>query len=169
MFENLLAAALKNTDERKEKRMDSPEKTAYIWLEDESQRIGEVNIPNSLFSQMRDRPVFFLDIPFEERLHFIVTQYGKFDKIELVNSIIRIKKRLGGLETKTAINFLIEDNIKDGFAVLLTYYDKSYGKSLQNRTNLTSLLTKVICLKVNDEKNANTLLELQIKSKTILS
>ena len=167
MFENLLAAALKNTDERKEKRMDSPEKTAYIWLEDESQRIGEVNIPNSLFSQMRDRPVFFLDIPFEERLHFIVTQYGKFDKIELVNSIIRIKKRLGGLETKMAINYLIEDNVKDCFAVLLAYYDKSYGKSLQNRTNLPSLLTKVDCSQVNDDKNANTLLEFQIKSKKV--
>ncbi len=167
MFENLLAAALKNTDERKEKRMGSPEKTAYIWLEDESQRIGEVNIPNSIFSQMRDRPVFFLDIPFEERLHFIVTQYGKFDKIELVNSIIRIKKRLGGLETKIAINYLIEDNIKDGFAVLLAYYDKSYGKSLQNRTNLASLLTKVVCSQVDDENNANTLLEFQIKSKKV--
>ena len=169
MFENLLATALKNTEERKEKQVDSYSKTSCIWLEDESQRIGEVNIPNSLFSQMRDKPIYFLDIPFKERLNFIATHYGKFDKIELVNSIIRIKKRLGGLETKTAINFLIEDNIKDGFAVLLTYYDKSYDKSLQIRTNLTSLLTKVTCLQVNDEKNANTLLELQIKSKTILS
>ena len=50
---------------------------------------------------MRDKPIYFLDIPFKERLNFIATHYGKFDKIELVNSIIRIKKRLGGLETKT--------------------------------------------------------------------
>lgn len=169
MFENLLANALKITEERQEKQIDFLSKTKCIWLEDESQRIGEVNIPNSLFSQMRDKPIYFLDIPFEERLDFIVAHYGKFDKIELVNSIIRIKKRLGGLETKTAINHLIEDNVKEGFAVLLAYYDKSYGKSLQNRTNLPSLLNKIICLKVDDEKNANTLLELLVKSKTSLS
>lgn len=169
MFENLLAGKLKGMVERNERLRDRPLKTSFIWLEDESQRIGEVNIPNSLFSQMRDKPVIFLDIPFEERLNFIVSQYGKFDKIELVNSIIRIKKKLGGLETKTAINYLIEENVKDCFAVLLAYYDKSYLKSLQNRTNLPSLLTKVECTHVDDERNANKLFELQIKSTISLS
>ena len=169
MFENLLAGKLKGMVERNERFRDRPLKTSFIWLEDESQRIGEVNIPNSLFSQMRDKPVIFLDIPFEERLNFIVSQYGKFDKIELVNSIIRIKKKLGGLETKTAINYLIEENVKDCFAVLLAYYDKSYLKSLQNRTNLPSLLTKVECTHVDDERNANKLFELQIKSTISLS
>ena len=169
MFENLLAGKLKGMVERNERFRDRPLKTSFIWLEDESQRIGEVNIPNSLFSQMRDKPVIFLDIPFEERLNFIVSQYGKFDKIELVNSIIRIKKKLGGLETKTAINYLIEENVKDCFAVLLAYYDKSYLKSLQNRTNLPSLLTKVECTHVDDERNATKLFELQIKSTISLS
>lgn len=169
MFENLLAGKLKGMVERNERLRDRPLKTSFIWLEDESQRIGEVNIPNSLFSQMRDKPVIFLDIPFEERLNFIVSQYGKFDKIELVNSIIRIKKKLGGLETKTAINYLIEENVKDCFAVLLAYYDKSYLKSLQNRTNLPSLLTKVECTHVDDERNATKLFELQIKSTISLS
>ena len=36
---------------------------------------------------------------------------------------------MGGLETKTAINFLLEDNVKDCFALLLQYYDKYYKKS----------------------------------------
>ena len=57
MFENLLANALAVASAN----------NSTIWLEDESQRIGEVNIPISIFKYMRTCRVYFLDIPFEER------------------------------------------------------------------------------------------------------
>ncbi len=104
-----------------------------IWLEDESQRVGHVNIPHELWRQMRASQVYFLDVPFEERLQYIVAGYGKKDKDKLVSAIMRIQKRLGPLETKTAINHLLEDNISDCFAILLKYYDKQYKKGLQER------------------------------------
>lgn len=126
-----------------------------IWLEDESQRIGTVNIPSVLFKQMRTKKVFFLEIPFESRLDYINLHYGKFEKAELVNAIIRIKKRLGGLETKTAMNFLLEDEIKESFRILLQYYDKLYGKNLENnRENVDQVVTKIICNEVNDIANS---------------
>ena len=166
MFENLLAAELKLIGDRwqvTEKinalSSDNHHLSSCIWLEDESQRIGEVNIPTVFFQQMRTKKVFFVNIPFEERLDFIVKHYGKFEKDKLVNAIIRIKKRLGGLETKTAINYLIEDNIKDCFAVLLNYYDKHYLKSLQNRDNFSALFTKLELTTVEEGKNADTILE----------
>ena len=163
MFENLLARELKLILDKIQ--MESIEKSTHnsplttpLWLEDESQRIGEVNIPTAFFSQMRNKPIYFLDIPFEERLNFIVGNYGKFEKDKLVNAIIRIKKRLGGLETKTAINFLIEDNIKECFRVLLTYYDKFYMKSLQNRDNFSSLFNKIELDTVSADLNAEKIL-----------
>jgi tRNA 2-selenouridine synthase len=126
-----------------------------IWLEDESQRIGMVNIPSVLFQQMRKKKVFFLEIPFESRLDYINLHYGKFVKSELVNAVIRIKKRLGGLETKTAMNFLLEDDTKEAFRILLQYYDKLYGKNLENnRENIAQTITKLICDDVNDLANA---------------
>jgi len=173
MFENLLAAELKRIEERwqadntKYNAAGNPHPSSAIWLEDESQRIGEVNIPTAFFQQMRTKKIFFVSIPFEVRLDFIVQQYGKFEKEKLVNSIIRIKKRLGGLETKTAINHLIENNIKDCFAVLLNYYDKYYLKGLQNRENFASLYTKVESITVADEKNADQLLDLVTQEKVI--
>ena len=117
---------------------------------------------------MRDKPVYFLHIPFEERLNFIVTHYGKFEKEKLMNAVMRIKKRLGGLETKTAINCLLEDDIKGCFTVLLTYYDKFYLKSLQNRENFSSLFNQVECPTVDEEKNANTLLQIISESIKII-
>jgi tRNA 2-selenouridine synthase len=97
-----------------------------IWVENESQRIGLVNIPKPMFLQMAASELIVLQIPFEQRLNFIVEQYGKFSREELVNGILRIQKKLGGLETKNAINFLEENNIKDCFGILLMYYDREY-------------------------------------------
>lgn len=129
-----------------------------VWLEDESQRIGEVNIPINLWRQMRAQTLYFLDIPFEERLKHITAEYGKQEKEKLVNAIIRIKKRLGGLETKEAIGALVEDRTEDSFRILLNYYDKQYLKAMHNREGLEALLQKIPCVSVH-ESNMNQLLQ----------
>lgn len=130
-----------------------------IWMEDESQRIGTVNIPTVLYQQMRKKPVYFLEIPFDARLDYICQHYGKFPKEQLVNAVIRIKKRLGGLETKTAINALVEDDVRGSFRVLLQYYDKQYGKGLErNRENLGALVKRIEAPIVNDQANAELVL-----------
>lgn len=121
-----------------------------IWAEDESQRIGDVNIPIQLWKHIRQHPVFFLDVPFEERLKHIVQEYGNLERERLVNAIIRIKKRLGGLETKEAINALVEDRTEDCFRILLSYYDRWYYKGLHNREGISSLLHKLPCETVTE-------------------
>jgi tRNA 2-selenouridine synthase len=147
MFENLLATELF-------KKTSAPTET---WLEDESQRIGRLLIPNCFWEKMRNRPVYFLDIPFDERLNYLVNTYGNFEKGELIESIQRIQKRLGGLETKTAINFISEGNTRECFSILLKYYDKLYQKGLHNRKNYDSLLNIIPCSGVNSSVNVNKL------------
>jgi len=144
-----------------------PPPSTSIWLEDESQRIGLVNIPATFFKMMRSKPVYFLDIPFEERLKHIVSGYGKGEKQELVAAILRIQKRLGGLETKQAVNYLIEDNLTDSFRILLKYYDKLYNKGLHSRENLPDLLIKLDCETVDAVKNANSIIALTTKKENV--
>lgn len=146
MFENLLALEL-----------FSKASSEAIWIEDESQRIGKLIIPNNFWEKMRNSPVYFLDIPFEERLNYLVTTYGSFERDKLGEAIERIQKRLGGLETKNALNFLAEDNIKACFSILLKYYDKLYHKGLHNRKNCESLLNIIPCSGVNSSINVNKL------------
>jgi tRNA 2-selenouridine synthase len=146
MFENLLATALHLSFS------DEIKKT--VWLEDESQRIGILNIPLMFWQTMRTKPVYFLDIPFEQRLEYITAEYGGHDKEKLVNAIIRIQKRLGPLETKTAIGCLLENDYKECFRILLGYYDKLYGKALLNRENIGALLNKIDCSAVDTISNA---------------
>jgi tRNA 2-selenouridine synthase len=104
-----------------------------VWLEDESQRIGWVNIPNALWLQMRRAPVCYLEMPFEVRLDYITAEYGKYPLEKLKDATQRIHKRLGGLETQHALRLFDEANIREAFAILLKYYDKVYAKATSER------------------------------------
>jgi tRNA 2-selenouridine synthase len=135
-----------------------------IFLEDESQRIGNLQIPIPLWYTMRRSPVFFMNIPFDERLIYITEEYGKLKKQTIKDAIIRIQKRLGGLEAKNALNFLEENNFKECFRILLTYYDKWYHKGLYNRENISSLLNKIPCAGVDTKINTQKILSCNIVS-----
>lgn len=101
-----------------------------IWVENESQRLGHIDITGSFFKQMLAAPLVNLLIPFEQRLELICLQYGQHDTEQLIGAIMRISKKLGGLDTKNAINLLIEKDLKGCFSILLNYYDKRYHESL---------------------------------------
>lgn len=171
MFENLLAVQLWKAHKKCHEKIEQlnthslPQYKPIIWVEDESQRIGTVNIPSPFFLQMRNTYVCYLNIPFDKRLQHILEGYGKADKEILVNAIIRIQKRLGGLETKKAIECILENNIEEAFAILLTYYDKQYQKGVLKRDNLEQFLIKIDCDGVEAAKNAYAIMK-QLKETT---
>lgn len=152
MFENILSESLRTA------MADQP---SQIWLEDESQRIGTVNIPTPLWNSMRQAPILFLNIPFEERLKHIVSEYGNLDKERMANAIDRIRKRLGGLETKTALQHLADGDTEACFRILLAYYDKWYRKALNNRDQLPALLRELTCNEVQAPAAAAKILSIQ--------
>jgi tRNA 2-selenouridine synthase len=134
-FENNLAAELS-----KFQNLNQP-----IFLEDESQRIGNVNIPKPFFTQLRNAEVWLVELNFEERLKWIMAQYAKFEVQELINATDRIKKRLGGLQHKIITTHLQQGQIEQAFHHLLTYYDQEYQRAYQRRENLKSKI-------INSEK-----------------
>lgn len=151
MFENKIAAVLyEEIISKQNGNVDT------VWVEDESLRIGKLNIPQNLYDNIRQSPLYFIDIPFEERLTNIVRNYGRYTEDELVSSISRISNRLGGMETKLAINFLFQNNVKESFRILLTYYDKWYNKGLQNRKTPPENIYKISCETVS-KKNIDKL------------
>jgi tRNA 2-selenouridine synthase len=157
MFENKLALAI-----YKIRRTSDPEKhLAGIWMEDESQRIGTVNLPQPFWLHFRKQPVFFMDIPFEERLKYLAVTYGKLNKGDLAAAITRIQKRLGGLEAKTALAHLLENNITESFRILLKYYDKKYGQSLQQRDSPLKQVRTIPATTVSAAENAHIILSMQ--------
>lgn len=130
----------------------------YIWIEDESQRLGHVFIPTTFWETMRQSNVYFLDIPFDQRLDFIIQEYGGLDKEQLAAAILRIQKRLGGLETNNAIVFLHNGQIKACFDILLKYYDRFYLKCLEKKSGSEKQIRYISCDQVDSMQNAKTLL-----------
>lgn len=126
-----------------------------IWIENESQRIGLVNIPKGLFLHLEESELYNLEIPFEERLKFITQGYGKFGNDQLVSGIMRIQKRLGGLDTKNAINFLLENNTEECFRILLNYYDRQYLLAAKRIPRVPKI---IYANTIDAEKNASILL-----------
>jgi tRNA 2-selenouridine synthase len=162
MFENLFGIQLFQQKIKLKKEplhSDRDDQFTSVWLEDESRAIGSLNIPNNIWYKMRNSPLYFIEIPFEERLDYLVATYGSFKKENLVNAILRIRKRLGNLETKNAINFLLTENIRESFSIILKYYDKYYNKGLNER-NLKNLVNKLPFENVNIE-NVNAFRYLQ--------
>jgi len=161
MFENMLAMEMNEVRNQQPEVRTTPSepspRNSGIWLEDESQRIGLVNIPNEFWKTMRLSTVYFLDIPFEERLKHIVQEYGDLDTEKMIGAIGRISEKLGHLNAKTAILLLKEGKIAESFTILLKYYDKFYFKALHNREAVNSLLVRIQCKSVIPE-NANQLI-----------
>ncbi|MBL7740344.1 MAG: tRNA 2-selenouridine(34) synthase MnmH [Chitinophagaceae bacterium] len=154
MFENLLSRELRTQIN------DNP--GVPVWIEDESQRIGFINLPNTFWNTMRRSPVLFMVIPFEERLKHIVQEYGGLDKERMASAIVRIQKRLGPMETKTSLQMLEAGDIESCFRILLKYYDKQYNKALHNREQLASLLTELDCATVNAGLNADKITQKEL-------
>ncbi len=127
-----------------------------IWIENESQRIGLLNIPKALFQTIITSPLYILEIPFEERLKFIQEYYGQFNTADLVSAVLRIQKKLGGLETKNAVQLLDEGKQLESFRILLSYYDRNYLRyaDYENRKNIVLQAEHV-----NAELNAELLLK----------
>ncbi|MBE7508840.1 MAG: tRNA 2-selenouridine(34) synthase MnmH [Bacteroidia bacterium] len=106
---------------------------APVWLENESNKIGRCAIPMSLFEQMRGALCYELDVPYEERKQHILKNYGCFDRESLAACTEKIKKRLGGLRLKNALEALEENRLSDWCDIVMEYYDKTYAHSNMQR------------------------------------
>jgi len=128
-FENDLAFQLRSSD---------PSKT--LWLEDESRLIGRLRVPDSLWKQMRNAPVYVLEWPIEKRIQYLLEDYPLLpDKIEA--NLQAIKNRLGSERHSCALKALAENRYADLCSIILDYYDRaySYGLSLRDPTTISYL------------------------------
>jgi tRNA 2-selenouridine synthase len=136
-----------------------------VWIEDESQAIGSVRIPEEIYTRIRKSPVIKIELPKTERINWLVKDYGSFDKEKLRAAVHRIEKRLGGLRTKEALEAIELSDFHKVADITLEYYDKAYNYGLSTRKNDTVFEIKQD--KIEPNKNAKEIIEffnkLQIK------
>ncbi len=104
-----------------------------IWVEDESFRIGQVNLVEALFHQKEKAPHYHIEIPYEERIRGLVEDYGQLPEEALVRATQRIRKRLGHERTEAAVQHIRNGELEEAVAIILAYYDKAYSKGIEKK------------------------------------
>lgn len=105
-----------------------------VWLEDESRNIGTVFMPDSFFLRMQTAPVIALMMSIETRMPRLLEEYTTFPAEEIMASVIRISKRLGGDRTREAVDALRKGDYPTAIRITLEYYDKAYHYGLSKRS-----------------------------------
>lgn len=104
-----------------------------VWIEDESRTIGRCHLPHAMWDQMQAAALYVIELPREVRVTRLAEEYGQFSAAELESAVLRIKKKLGGENTKKAVEAVHSGDIKEMVRICLAYYDKSYRISMTAR------------------------------------
>ena len=143
-FENRLAMAL---------RCCSPERP--VWVEDESEKLGKVRIPQPLFQVKEAAPGVMLEAGRAERLTRIVEEYGTLSPASLAQALEKIQKRLGSQQYRAALALLEAGDIATLAGLLLAYYDKAYARQMRKRAFAMTIMG------TTPEETARHLLEME--------
>jgi tRNA 2-selenouridine synthase len=104
-----------------------------VWLEDESHNIGTVFMPDCFSLKMQAAPVIALMMSIETRLPRLLEEYTTFPAEDIMASVMKISKRLGGDRTREAMDALRKGDYPTAIRITLEYYDKAYHYGLSKR------------------------------------
>ena len=93
---------------------------------------------------------------FDQRVHRLVHDYGRFQKKDLAHAFKKIEKRLGGQHLKAALEAIEVSDGAEACAIALSYYDKAYDRSTID--NGFTLATSISTIQMTDHQIAKKLI-----------
>ena len=127
-FENNIAEKLKGF-----------KKSNKIFVEAESANIGRCKIPHEFFSQMKSAERIEIKKSESNRLDELIKTYSIYEEKDLIDAVLRIKKRLGPQRTKIAIESIKNEDWRSVCKSVLEYYDKCYEYEKTGKNNITMI------------------------------
>jgi tRNA 2-selenouridine synthase len=102
------------------------DRSKRIWVEGESQTIGRVFLPDSLWIRMNEATLIEINVPHNERVMRLMNEYGSLPNEDIENAIISLSKRIGEVRKNEILKDYREGNLEQVADKLLDYYDKTY-------------------------------------------
>lgn len=133
------------------------ENATPCWVEDESRNIGSIFMPEGFYQNMQETQVIELVMDVKHRLPNLMEEYSQFPPESLIESVMKISKRLGGDNTRDALSAIEKGDFATAIEIVLHYYDKAYLFGLKRRNSKNTL--SVILDSDNVEENASKVLE----------
>lgn len=106
-----------------------------VWLEDESRNIGTVFLPEGLYANMQGAKTIVLLMDIKTRMPRLMEEYSKYPADQLKASVLKISRRLGGDNTRDALDAIDRGDISKAIEISLVYYDKTYQYSIRRKNN----------------------------------
>lgn len=104
-----------------------------LWVEDESKNIGTVFMPGEFYLNMQKQPALVILMDIKTRLPRLVSEYAGYPAANLISSVRKISKRLGGDNSMEAISSIEKGDFAKAAEITLKYYDKAYLYGLKNK------------------------------------
>jgi len=149
-FQNDLLGDFINLDKRKR-----------IWVEGESQTIGKVFLPETLWNTMNEATLIEINVPCQDRVKRLMDEYGNLPKEDMENAIISLTKRVGEVRKNEILYDYQEGKIESVANKLLDYYDKTYYHS---KLKYKKKGLEILFPNGNAIENARTLIEKLIET-----
>jgi len=137
-----------------------------IYVEAESNRIGNVHCPAELWSALSAASVTHIDMPIDERIILLREDYPHFqeDSDQLLD-LLDVLTRLRGQEQIDDWKKLIHNKDWDGFvrSILINHYDLCYRQPGDEKSNYMPISQTLVVEKANKqsfEKTASDLLQM---------
>lgn len=115
---------------------------AYLVLEGESRKVGDLHIPDNIFKRMRSSPAIYIDTPMKRRVEIIKKEYDRFHEHEKVISIVKsLKRKLSSSKIEKLLELYNSGKVDEFIEILLAdYYDALYGYTLKKMTYIATLV-----------------------------
>ena len=132
-FESLLLQQLQQFDVNK-----------IVWLESESNKIGRVHLPLSLWQKMKQASCVEIQLPIANRVNFLLQEYPYLvnNPVFLKAKLELIKSRIGKQKLNQWYQFIDSEQWEDFVKnLLICHYDPTYCQSIERDfTNVEKLL-----------------------------
>ena len=116
-------------------KLSSFEESRSVWVESESNKIGNVYLPKILWQKMKDSASVEVKVPLEARVQWLLEQYPEWvaNPGILKQKLALLKSRHGTQKLTQWFGWIDQGNFAELVAdLLLTHYDPAYHKSLIN-------------------------------------
>ena len=110
-----------------------------VWVEAESKKIGQLQIPEALMSAMNAAQRFEISAPIAERVRLLQEEYPHFtsEPAQVIEHLLPLKPLVGAKELEAWGQLAAERQIDALVTRLLqNHYDPSYGRSRDRRTGV---------------------------------
>jgi tRNA 2-selenouridine synthase len=117
-----------------------------VWVESESKKIGNVELPGALLEAMHSARVFAVSAPMKERVELWREDYGHFERDPkgMLDRLRRLRPLVGGDEFSAWEALAKERRIPELFQRLMdAHYDPAYARSIRKNYPMIEQAPKV--------------------------